>query len=607
MTWPFRSDVNGCIAAISGISSTLADVQSAANAALAALHRISNQFLPVFKLPVEILCRIFTASSALAISHTCTRWRAIALDHPSLWSSVLNLSSMSAPLARLFIERSLPLPLRIRFWGEKASSAQADFMRSVYANQTHRIEELKFTANRPDDPVPVLRGATSLRRLSASSRYPSERPLRTQQSSDAPRLQELKLSFYEIELFLGSWPTVTRLDLYSPRKDTTGCLSAVLVFVVGSPRLKYLALRYPDLNANADMDAVSGLAVTLPHLSSVCLDVPATVAKFLLRAIATPRSPLRVTLNIPTPTLHHLVVEIFVSNAEWLNRLTGTTLEIDARRARDLYIISTKAFSPAKTLHHDGAAIDVIFNSHYGLNIKPPPNIWTTKLDLYQILRVVDILSIASTLPSAVRRLALRGSAMVPEENSTVDMSLAVRSLMPRLIRLDVLAVYCRWDAGSASSSAADGSISTSERVFASTLTVMGSMQNVPCGLILEIVGGDFMATHGDDQASSNFLQDLSEPIAALAAASVKVVFRVCRFYTTEHSLERCGGSRTRDIRDALTQGGVEVAFINCDTIVTDLVPHINGSDPAIAALSERGPLLNCSGTSCACLWCTCP
>lgn len=77
---------------------------------------------PPFDLPAELLQMIFTFCTEtvdkqyasppwIAITHVCRHWRAVALDHHPLWTSIT--SQLTLGWAKAFMERSEPLPVDV--------------------------------------------------------------------------------------------------------------------------------------------------------------------------------------------------------------------------------------------------------------------------------------------------------------------------------------------------------------------------------------------------------------------------------------------------------------------------------------------------------------
>ncbi|KAH8814739.1 hypothetical protein DL96DRAFT_423400 [Flagelloscypha sp. PMI_526] len=87
-------------------------------------QRLSLVDTPISIVPVELLAQIFLratsldvqnfkpSTSPLNITHTCTRWRDIAVDIPELWNAIEGEFSLPSPsILRLFLQRSKDLPL----------------------------------------------------------------------------------------------------------------------------------------------------------------------------------------------------------------------------------------------------------------------------------------------------------------------------------------------------------------------------------------------------------------------------------------------------------------------------------------------------------------
>ena len=79
---------------------------------------------PLFYFPVELMKMIFTCCTEIADKHyasppwiaitrVCRRWRAVALDHHPLWTSIT--SKLKLGWAKAFLERSEPLSVNVSF------------------------------------------------------------------------------------------------------------------------------------------------------------------------------------------------------------------------------------------------------------------------------------------------------------------------------------------------------------------------------------------------------------------------------------------------------------------------------------------------------------
>ncbi|KAF8870621.1 hypothetical protein BD779DRAFT_520592 [Infundibulicybe gibba] len=105
-----------------------------AGSSLAAIRHCRNQFIPVARLPPEILSRIFVfttqmvrpedwTDAARIISHVCRRWREIALDCPKLWSHIiLNIIEVAGEGDRTFPLSPLSLLGHDVQWDEETTA-----------------------------------------------------------------------------------------------------------------------------------------------------------------------------------------------------------------------------------------------------------------------------------------------------------------------------------------------------------------------------------------------------------------------------------------------------------------------------------------------------
>ena len=122
---------------------------------LLALRSLVNQRAPVHRLSNELLLEIFAylAHSDFAkyrskwylLTHTCRHWREVALQCPSLWTTVL---CHNQDMAITFVSRSRRMPLRI-VWETSSNDAQAlaDRLQNIFgaAEISSDVESLDFT------------------------------------------------------------------------------------------------------------------------------------------------------------------------------------------------------------------------------------------------------------------------------------------------------------------------------------------------------------------------------------------------------------------------------------------------------------------------------
>ncbi|KAI6148790.1 hypothetical protein BKA82DRAFT_4014741 [Pisolithus tinctorius] len=80
------------------------------------LHEGLNSFLPIMRLPVELLLDIFQyvadsevgSHSLVACSHVCRQWRAITTTSPRLWARAINFANDNGEWVAMMIQRSMP-------------------------------------------------------------------------------------------------------------------------------------------------------------------------------------------------------------------------------------------------------------------------------------------------------------------------------------------------------------------------------------------------------------------------------------------------------------------------------------------------------------------
>ncbi|GJE88316.1 hypothetical protein PsYK624_043990 [Phanerochaete sordida] len=116
---------------------------------------------PISLLPPEILRDVFLdvvimghwagrrqgrRRASVVISHTCSLWRAIALDHPALWSYI-NLWQTSQRLTKLFAERCEGLPLKITGFDSDEQYVRSDVSFYALTELLDRTTDLSVLAS----------------------------------------------------------------------------------------------------------------------------------------------------------------------------------------------------------------------------------------------------------------------------------------------------------------------------------------------------------------------------------------------------------------------------------------------------------------------------
>ncbi|VDC06424.1 unnamed protein product [Peniophora sp. CBMAI 1063] len=171
----------------SAVAELFDDELRAMRGALAQMEALRNRVVVhATMLPLQLLARVFFFASGLctppggypeycrkqqpvsvsipdlvACSHVCRKWRTVALGHPELWTS-LSFPALTAPLGRLFAERSRHFPLDINVDASLVLSQwPRDFSRSVQdANAVQRVQTLALAAD-----IASQRGISELREV----------------------------------------------------------------------------------------------------------------------------------------------------------------------------------------------------------------------------------------------------------------------------------------------------------------------------------------------------------------------------------------------------------------------------------------------------------
>ncbi|KIM36314.1 hypothetical protein M413DRAFT_449199 [Hebeloma cylindrosporum] len=310
-------------------------------------NELESQKEPINWLPPELLVNIFLAFAAfdfedldyrppVVISHTCTKWRAIALSTSHLWSRLWVLGSSNKGLAQTFFQRSGIAPLEVGFFSVPSAlpSAQCEHMDSfLVSSRPHfsRIERLSLqcqTAASLLYILPFIQAHTStfpnLRQLTLSISSPNPSFLEapelmlegsaTPNSSPPPtrsskfggllylKLEKVPLfrlpatliaSLKTLELTYAPRKTYSSRDYYFLRMSTL-CrflsLTPLLEELVLSNTVPYFDVTLPqdggpvsNINGNANSSFVEMNPVVLKHLKSIDWTYPHTgdVARFL--------------------------------------------------------------------------------------------------------------------------------------------------------------------------------------------------------------------------------------------------------------------------------------------------------------------------------------
>ncbi|KAK7050509.1 F-box domain-containing protein [Favolaschia claudopus] len=192
-----------------------------------AQQRLDSYKYPVLTLPNEIISEVFLhflptypepppffgELSPTTLTHTCHRWREIALRTPALWRAI-DLRGLTVELAALlgslWLERSGCLPLSIRAADYELNCADFQSMFGVLIPHRARWEQLDLRLDRPND-LEALDGPLPL--LCALNVYFSHslgKPILLQ---TLPLLRTVVLDDYARPSLILPWPQLTSLTL----------------------------------------------------------------------------------------------------------------------------------------------------------------------------------------------------------------------------------------------------------------------------------------------------------------------------------------------------------------------------------------------------------
>lgn len=270
-----------------------------------------NLALPIHSLPPEILRVVFSLCAetdrqpsgvwhpALPLSHTCSLWRTISLQHPSLWSRV-DLSKLSYPIADLILRRGENIPLRIVGCDEHTRLSVI----ALLPDSAHRLEELSLQVSGTNNSAAILCGIPSvpyprLTRISLASTPLPGPPgfMRTTIlptplfGGNTPMLRHLSLSGVRIPFTSGHYCNLSTLKIDKPsrfvQEDGDICWT-----VRESPNLEHLEISLlvnPTRDTAMEALVASGdrqqPLIALHRLRTVKLNMPFALVHRLLSSI----------------------------------------------------------------------------------------------------------------------------------------------------------------------------------------------------------------------------------------------------------------------------------------------------------------------------------
>ncbi|KAH6914643.1 hypothetical protein BKA70DRAFT_1256669 [Coprinopsis sp. MPI-PUGE-AT-0042] len=260
---------------------------------IARLKQKRNKFAPVSSLPPELLATVFRLlvdgyatwswqgfMDLVGLTHVATHWRAVALDHASLWSNIA--SYVGPQWLDAFLARSRGAPLSvlldIRSW-EPPPETTAEIIHRIAElfAQASRLVSVSLTADAPTintllaaftSPATRLKTLTIAIETSHDGGFEADLALNQSLSGlAAPALQEL--SFYDCTLSYTNplYQNITSLTIYVEELDISFQELYESLKVV-APRLENLTLWFCSF---CDVTVEDYDSITLPKLSKISL------------------------------------------------------------------------------------------------------------------------------------------------------------------------------------------------------------------------------------------------------------------------------------------------------------------------------------------------
>ncbi|TFK67127.1 hypothetical protein BDN72DRAFT_843438 [Pluteus cervinus] len=246
-----------------------------------ALHAFRNTFTPVYRLPPEILTRIFsfvrhvpkpafysnraTPLEWVDVTRVSQHWRNVAIGSPTLWSHIS--STYPKRLAEEFLQRSKAAPLSIDMRGPGSQDADQFITPSLF-----RIRELTLglssaswigLSRNLSSPAPLLE-SLSIMITDNVKQSTSSTISDTTFAGTTPRLRFLELTGCSVDINSSIFSDLNALDLCNPPQKLL--VTDLLTCLRNLPRLTSLVLTEvlvtgaPLASSNLDTIVLASLA-----------------------------------------------------------------------------------------------------------------------------------------------------------------------------------------------------------------------------------------------------------------------------------------------------------------------------------------------------------
>ncbi|TDL22601.1 hypothetical protein BD410DRAFT_788415 [Rickenella mellea] len=257
---------------------------------LATLKSRRNSFCSVNKLPPEIITCIFLrlqmreSSLWLHITHVCRRWRHIALDSPSLWTSI-SLSQYRPNELAAFLKRSKCSPLTVSLRASSKTDNQV-IVTLLCENlprirEIHLIDEDRSWAESLDLDTIFSTPSPCLEQLDVAFSYKRNLPTFTF-GSNYPALKRLKVDRHPLQWNPSSIGGLQELVLKDIRAEHQPNLSQMVSILEACPALEMLSLEYSGPTLKTKEVPQTTRRLYFPHLRKLRVNSSAYACAALL-------------------------------------------------------------------------------------------------------------------------------------------------------------------------------------------------------------------------------------------------------------------------------------------------------------------------------------
>jgi hypothetical protein len=234
-----------------------------------------NTFTDIARIPDEVLLDIFSilktetdVKAWFGITQTCRYWRGVSIDAPSLWT---NPPTDLYNLTLLFLERSMPLCLDIRFDSRTSTATAIAVMKHI-----QRVQTLNMGLVQVDSLIYMqkkLQGldckASNLKELFISPKLSTLGRFRLSASTfRCPvLLEKLRLRFLDFDWTMLPLPNLTTLSLTQITISVELSWENFLRTLAAMPLLETIQINFLEIRLHTP--STSAEMVTLPHLSEL--------------------------------------------------------------------------------------------------------------------------------------------------------------------------------------------------------------------------------------------------------------------------------------------------------------------------------------------------